>query len=112
MQLFATHLLNIGISRSRMATFSIKRKDLCPEIDWDCVLFILLPGSSAQSGSQSHPKQISGAANIDSVVPAFLLSAFLRRHTFSATMALFREERIYVQVIKYFKNLIYVHTDI
>lgn len=76
-------------------------------IDWDCVLFILLPDSDAQSGSPSHPKQISGATNIDSAVPAFLLSVFLPRHTFPVTMALFRE-KIYAHVIKCFKVLIYV----
>lgn len=86
-------------------TFSIRRKG--SRIDWDCVLFILLPDSDVQSGSQSHPKQISGATNIDSVVPAFLLSAFLPRHTFPTTMALFWEG-IYVRVIKCFKGLIHV----
>jgi len=93
--------------RSRTTTFSIRRKDLCPKsIEIVSFSFCWL-GTCTQSVSQSHPKQISGATNIDSVVLAFLLSAFFRRHTFPATMVLFRK-KIYVRVIKYFKGMIHV----
>lgn len=88
----------------RTTTFSIRRKDLCPK---SIEIVSLSFCCRVQSISQSHPKQISGATNIDSVVLAFLLSAILRRHTFPATMALFRE-RIYVRVIEYFKGMIHV----
>lgn len=93
--------------RSTTTTFSIRRKDLCPKSIEIVSFSFRWSGTGAQSVSQSHPKQISGATNIDSVVLAFLLSAFFRRHTFPATMVPFRK-RIYVRVIKYFIGMIHV----
>lgn len=90
--------------RFRLNGISVpNRLRLCP--------FHSVAGSGAQSGSQSHPKQIPGAraANIDSVVPAFLcfrLSSPSSR-VVPATMALFRAG-IYVQVIKRSKGLIHI----